>query len=199
MMISTPSRSASEWRVAARSYISPVALSAVILTMLGLTLAVYDAYARGAFDPPRSVPQPVSLEPAFVVASQPVPVVLSDADQLIAAVRRANDAFIAARFQGNAAPLEAAATGPWLAQEQAYIAAMRSRFQTERWTMNSMEVVRAEVLPDGTGFVCTRERWDGAVIRTDGSTASARGYTLNEGYYLSRVGGEWRVFRVEFS
>lgn len=181
---------------------SDVALILLLLTLFGATLALYDAYAKGRWggqDRTLAIPQEMD----------PIPVVITDFSQpkaaaaqpsaasLQAAVQRANIAWAEARARAEVGPLQPVATGEWLAQEQAYLAALRARGQTERWRLVGLEFVRTELRPDGTGFVCTSERWEAQVLRADGSVVSSRSYSFSEGYYLVPGGFDWLVTRVE--
>jgi hypothetical protein len=181
---------------------SDLALLLVLLTLMGATLALYDAFAEGRWGGAgRTLAIPQEMDP--------IPVVLSDFAQpkaaaaqpgpasLQAAVQRANAAWADARARADAAPLLPVATGEWLAQEQAYLAQLRARGQTERWRLVGLEFVQVEQRPDGTGFVCTTERWEAQVLRADGSVVSTRSYTFSEGYYLVPGGLDWLVTRVE--
>jgi hypothetical protein len=174
----------------------------VLLVLLGTTLALYDAYAKGRWGgPSRTLAIPEQMDA--------VPVVLSDfaqpkaaaqpqgATTLQEAVQRANIAFAEARARADAVALQAVATGEWLAQEQAYIAQMRARGETERWQLLGLDFVQVEQRPDGTGFVCTLERWQMQTLRADGSVIATRSYTFSEGYTLVPAGGLWLVSRVD--
>jgi hypothetical protein len=179
---------------------SDVALLVVLITLFGVTLALYDAYAKGLWGgPDRTLAIPQELDP--------VPVVLSDFSQpkasqpatasLQAAVQRANIAWADARARAEIWPLQSVATGEWLAQEQAYIDGLRARGQTERWRLLGLEFVQVELRPDGSGFVCTNERWEAQVLRADGSVVSTSSYSFTEGYTLVPGGFDWLVTRVE--
>ena len=180
---------------------SDVALILLLLTLFGATLALYDAYARGRWGgPDRTLAIPQQMDPIPVVLadfSQPKAAAQPSTASLQAAVQRANIAWADARARAEVWPLQSVATGEWLAQEQAYIAGLRARGQTERWRLVGLEFVRVELRPDGTGFVCTRERWEAQVLRADGSVVSSRSYSFSEGYYLVPGGFDWLVTRVE--
>ncbi|HWQ11977.1 MAG TPA: hypothetical protein VNL77_04215 [Roseiflexaceae bacterium] len=179
------------------------ALVLVLLTLLGATLTLYDAYAKGRWGGrQRTLAIPVAMEPIAVTDADLGKVASAQSGQpatsaLLAAVQRANVAFAEARARADAAPLLPVATGEWLAQEQAYIAGMRARGQTERWRLLGLEVVREEIRPDGTGFVCTTERWEVQTLGADGRVLSTRTYIFSEGYTLVRQDNDWKVSRVE--
>jgi hypothetical protein len=179
------------------------ALVLVLLTLLGATLALYDAYAKGRWGGrDRTLAIPVAMEPIAITGADldkaaGAPSAQTVTSALIAAVQRANAAFAEARARADAAPLLPVAVGEWLAQEQGYIARMRGRGQTERWRLLGFEVVREEIRPDGTGFVCTTERWEVQTLAADGRVLSTRSYTFSEGYTLVRQGNDWKVSRVE--
>jgi hypothetical protein len=178
-------------------------LVVVLLTLFWATLTLYDAYAEGRWGgPDRTLAIPAAMEPIAVSAADlgdpaKAQAVVSDADALRAAVQRANIAFADARARGDAAALYAIATGDWLAQEQAYITQMRGRGQTERWRLLGLDFVQVEVRPDGTGFVCTSERWEVQTVAADGRVMSTRTVAYSEGYTLIRSGSDWLVRQVE--
>lgn len=178
---------------------SDPALILVLLTLFGVTLAVYDAYAEGRWGGPertRAIPQ----------VMDPIPVVISDfsvpkagqaSGTLQGAVQRANVAWADARARADAWPLQQVATGQWLTEEQAYAAGLRSRGQTERWRLVGLEFVRVEQRADGTAFVCTAERWEQQVLRADGSVVSSRSVSFTAGYDMVPGGFDWLVTRLQ--
>jgi hypothetical protein len=177
------------------------ALIVVLLTLLWVTVTLYDAYAKGRWGgPDRTLAIPNAIQPIAVTAADLGPpkqqAIVSDADALRAAVQRANIAFADARARGDATALQSIATDGWLTQEQSYIAGMRGRGQTERWRLLGLEFVQVEVRPDGTGFVCTSERWEVQTLRSDGAVISTRTVSYSEGYTLVRGGSDWLVSRV---
>ncbi|MFO7170074.1 MAG: hypothetical protein DIU80_018785 [Chloroflexota bacterium] len=181
---------------------SDLVLIVVLLAVFWAALALYDAYAEGRWggrDRTLAIPtlmEPIAVSAADLGPSKAQPIV-SDADALRAAVQRANVAFADARAWGDASPLLSIAAGDWLAQEQAYIAQMRARGQTERWQLLGLDFVQVEVRPDGTGFVCTSERWQVQTVSSDGTVLSTRTVSYSEGYILVRGGSDWLVTRID--
>lgn len=132
----------------------------------------------------------------IVVVQAPPAQALPVGDQLRAAVERANQAFIEARGQSNASPLQPVATGNWLAQEQNYIAGIRARGQTERWRLVRLEYLQVEPRSPTTGFVCTRETWEVTTLGPGSAVGATRTYTFQEGYDLVFNGTSWVVTNI---
>ena len=167
-----------------------VLLTLYILTFFesgGLAQAQTPATASKAVVPGLTLLEPVNTAPAQQ---------LSVEDQLRALIERANRAFIEARGTGNAAPLTSVATGEWLAQEQAYLAAMRGRGQYERWRLIKLEYIKIDPTTN-PAFVCTRETWEYTIVNSDGSVAASRTIVLSDGYYVTPTQSGWFVSRLE--
>jgi len=176
-----------------------VLLMLVMLTILQAFGAANSANAeaaqRAAADKAAGLAIPTSLEQVVV---QPAQVqTLSVEDQLRAAVERANRAFIEARSQANAGPLQGIAAGSWLTEEQNYLAGLRSRSQTERWKLVRLEYLQVQPQGATSGFVCTSEVWEVTTIGANNVTGPTRTYTFQEGYYLSKPSTDWVVTRID--
>jgi hypothetical protein len=170
-------------------------LTTVIIAIAVLCLLAFDTLARrqDAFiAAAASAPGEKSIAPISLASTPGESASPSVEAELRAAVERANTAFIAARGEGDAAALQAVATGEWLAQERAYIAAMRARGETEQWRLLSIEFV--EIVADGNrGAVCTRERWS---FTRGGRTTEVSYFEV---YTLFREGVDWRVSQIRYS
>ena len=178
-----------------------IALGCILLAGTMALLTVFDSAIAGqrvalqlALGEGRAVPLPNDV----IVVQQPV-AQLTTADQLRAAVERANQAFIQARGESNATPLQSVATGTWLTEEQNYIAGNRARGQTERWRLLKIEYLQIEPRSATTGFVCTRETWEVTTLGPGSAVGTTRTYTFQEGYDLVLNGANWFVTNVAVS
>jgi hypothetical protein len=185
----------------------------LILIVLGSVLLVFTLLVLTLFDN-AITRQRSPLQPALVSADgkflPPLTTVPGDAlvvqppaaqavtieDSLRAAVERANQAFIQARGQANATPLQSVAVGEWLAQEQSALAGIRAYGQTERWRLVRLEYVQIEPRSATTGFVCTREVWEVTTLGPGSAVGTTRTYTFQEGYDLIKNGANWVVTRI---
>ncbi|HMO59559.1 MAG TPA: hypothetical protein PKA05_21895 [Roseiflexaceae bacterium] len=174
-------------------------LTVVVILITLLALAAFDRMSRreatvmaqAASMPSKRaiVPLRLGAEAAAVPAADGITGVEAE---LRAAVERANTAFIAARGEADAAALQFVATGAWLAEERAYIGAMRARGETEQWRLLSIEFV--EVRSNGSvATVCTREHWS---VTRRGTTSEVRYFEI---YTLFREGVDWRVSQISYN
>jgi hypothetical protein len=189
--------------IPSRSGLVSIGLGALLMIGMLIVLQVFgaanaasaEAAQLAARDKAAGLAIPTSLEQVVVQPAQVQP--LSVEDQLRAAVERANRAFIEARSQASAGPLQGIAAGSWLTEEQNYLAGLRSRSQTERWKLVRLEYLLVQPQGATAGFVCTREVWEVTTIGPNNATGPTRTYTFQEGYYLSKPGTDWVVTRID--
>lgn len=176
----------------------PITRLALLAVCVGMLAALYQQrQTAGAIFGPRLLPTANALVPTAPPLRLTVVPVPSTAPDFQAILVRANDVFRSARARADAADMTRVSTGAWLAYEREYAAELRSRNATERWALTAFAIT-STVHHGDSAVICTTEKWDRAVLLSDGTLTQLDPLNLIERYTLVQDGASWLVSEIQY-